>query len=68
MANDLIANVRSGLNKRRENPGWLTIASESGVRYSTIWRLVHEDRDPRASTVQAIADWLSADDKKRARA
>ena len=64
MANGLIDDVRAGLNKHREDPGWLTIAAESGVKYSTIWRLFHNERDPRASTVQALADWL----KKRARA
>jgi predicted transcriptional regulator len=68
MEQDILSFVRKGLNDRRERPGWLTIAERTGVNYSTIWRIVNEDRDVKLSTVTPLADWIRNDEKKRARA
>ncbi len=45
---------------------WLRIAEESGVSHRAIYNVVYAKNDPRTSTVQALADWLRADEEQAA--
>ena len=67
-ATDLLSFVRRGLQAKQADPGWLTIAAETDLNYSTIWRVFHEKRDVKLSTLESIAAWLRSNKSKRARA
>ena len=59
--------LKSYIAKRMETETRYAIAKGAGVKFSTLSRFIEEGRDIRASTIDALADYLGLELRSKAK-